>query len=77
MTGQLDMETKIMVGRDLPWRGLNLSLPKSLDLYKGDLGTIHHCRLNEGCAYLKDIPYWATASYPDFQTNVTSQALVA
>lgn len=31
----------------------------------------------ESFAYLKDIPYWATASYPDFQTSVTSQALVA
>ena len=27
--------------------------------------------------YLNDIPYCATASKPDFQTKVTSQALVA
>lgn len=26
---------------------------------------------------LKDMPYCETASYPDFHTNVTSQALVA
>lgn len=28
-------------------------------------------------SYRKEIPYCATASYPDFQTSVTSQALVA
>ena len=28
-------------------------------------------------AYLKDMPYWATLSYPDFHTRVTSQAFVA
>lgn len=28
-------------------------------------------------AYLNDMPYWATLSYPDFQTRVTSQAFVA
>lgn len=27
--------------------------------------------------YLNDMPYCETASYPDFQTKVTSQALVA
>ena len=27
--------------------------------------------------HLKEIPYWYTASKPDFQTRVTSQALVA
>ena len=30
-----------------------------------------------GRAYLKDIPYWATCWKLAFQTNVTSQALVA
>lgn len=34
-------------------------------------------RLKCSWAYLKDMPYCETASYPDFQTNVTSQALVA
>lgn len=28
-------------------------------------------------AYLKDMPYCETASYPDFHTSVTSQAFVA
>lgn len=28
-------------------------------------------------AYLKETPYWATASKPDFQTSVTSQEVVA
>ena len=28
-------------------------------------------------SYRKDIPYWLTLSKPDFQTRVTSQALVA
>jgi hypothetical protein len=28
-------------------------------------------------AYLNDMPYWATLSYPDFHTRVTSQAFVA
>lgn len=28
-------------------------------------------------AYLKEMPYWATLSKPDFHTRVTSQALVA
>ena len=27
--------------------------------------------------YLNEMPYWATCSKPDFQTRVTSQALVA
>ena len=27
--------------------------------------------------YLKEMPYWETASYPDFHTSVTSQAFVA
>ena len=27
--------------------------------------------------YLNEMPYWATLSYPDFQTSVTSQAFVA
>ena len=31
----------------------------------------------EICSYLNDIPYCDTASKPDFQTRVTSQALVA
>jgi hypothetical protein len=30
-----------------------------------------------GAAYLKEMPYWATLSYPDFHTSVTSQAFVA
>ena len=31
----------------------------------------------KGIAYLNEIPYCETESNPDFQTNVTSQALVA
>lgn len=43
-----------------------------------------HCsfsRMGEGeggrGTYFMEIPYWETCSYPDFQTSVTSQALVA
>ena len=28
-------------------------------------------------SYFMEMPYWDTCSYPDFQTSVTSQALVA
>lgn len=31
----------------------------------------------DGKLYLKEMPYCATLSYPDFHTSVTSQALVA
>lgn len=33
--------------------------------------------LERSCTDLKDMPYCETASYPDFHTKVTSQALVA
>ena len=47
----------------------------------GSVRTVRPCPSmrvgGKSSTYLKDIPYWATASYPDFQTSVTSQALVA
>lgn len=62
----------------IPRRGLNLSLP-----YVGDLGILVYIAVGKrrGPAakwtYLNVMPYCATCSYPDFQTSVTSQALVA
>lgn len=58
----------------IPCRGLNRSLPKDVDLWEGQLTAAH---VFDVWTYLNDIPYWCTASNPDFHTNVTSQALVA
>lgn len=68
---------------NVPRRGLNRSLPKDADL--GTAISIRERRralkpshaLLQDPTYLNEMPYCATCSYPDFQTRVTSQALVA
>ena len=60
---------------DVPAWGLKRSLPYSWDLQR--VSGLYGVRLRWATAYLNDMPYWATLSYPDFQTRVTSQAFVA
>lgn len=70
---------------NVPRRGLNRSLPKDADLgttvsikeRRGGRSQVLAHSLLQGPAYLNEMPYCATCSYPDFQTRVTSQALVA
>jgi len=62
---------------DVPCRGLNLSLPKTGDLWFRTSEAGGRRSRAEGPTHLKEMPYWATWSKPDFHTRVTSQALVA
>ncbi len=65
-----------MILKNLPWRGLKRSLPKSFDL-KTDCQYWVGGKERNGSAYLNVMPYCETCSNPDFHTSVTSQALVA
>ena len=61
----------------LPCRGLKRSLPNAEDLEIYIRFALRGDRSRVKATYLKEMPYCETASYPDFQTSVTSQAFVA